>query len=192
MERGILLCGSGVGASVAANKVTGARAALCHDDFSARQGVEDDDMNILCLGGRTTGIAVAWDCIKNFLERQIQRRGRAIGAGWRRSTQLEVAARSRMTGRSKVQSNDRRAIMTLLESLKKYTTVVADTGDIEAIARHRPQDATTNPSLLFHAAQMPVYRHLVEEAAELALEQRRQPRRDGGRVHRSSLCPVRM
>src|SRR5271154_6346126 len=64
----------------------------------------------------------------------------------------------------------RRSVMTLLESLKKYTTVVADTGDIEAIARHRPQDATTNPSLLFHAAQMPAYRHLVEEAAELALE----------------------
>src|SRR5271169_5816221 len=61
--------------------------------------------------------------------------------------------------------------MTLLESLKKYTTVVADTGDIEAIARHRPQDATTNPSLLFHAAQLPAYRHLVEEAAELALKQ---------------------
>src|SRR6266404_399573 len=60
--------------------------------------------------------------------------------------------------------------MTLLESLKKYTTVVADTGDIEAIARHRPQDATTNPSLLYHAAQMPVYRHLVEEASQLALE----------------------
>jgi len=60
--------------------------------------------------------------------------------------------------------------MTLLESLKQYTTVVADTGDIEAIARHRPQDATTNPSLLFHAAQMPVYRHLVTEATELALE----------------------
>src|SRR5271156_6117980 len=60
--------------------------------------------------------------------------------------------------------------MTLLESLENYTTVVADTGDIEAIARHRPQDATTNPSLLFHAAQMPAYRHLVEEAAELAQE----------------------
>src|SRR5262249_2347639 len=58
--------------------------------------------------------------------------------------------------------------MTLLESLKQYTTVVADTGDIEAIAQHRPQDATTNPSLLFHAAEMPAYRHLVEEAAELA------------------------
>jgi transaldolase len=60
--------------------------------------------------------------------------------------------------------------MKLLEGLKQYTTVVADTGDIEAIARHRPQDATTNPSLLLHAAQMPVYRHLVEEAAELALK----------------------
>jgi transaldolase len=60
--------------------------------------------------------------------------------------------------------------MTLLESLKKYTVVVADTGDIEAIAKHRPQDATTNPSLLFHAAQMPAYRHLVEEAVELAQE----------------------
>jgi transaldolase len=60
--------------------------------------------------------------------------------------------------------------MTLLESLKRYTTVVADTGDIEAIARHRPQDATTNPSLLYHAAQMPVYQHLVGEAAELASE----------------------
>ena len=60
--------------------------------------------------------------------------------------------------------------MTLLESLKRYTTVVADTGDIEAIAKHRPQDATTNPSLLFHAAQMPEYRRLVEEAAEIALE----------------------
>ena len=60
--------------------------------------------------------------------------------------------------------------MTLFESLKKYTTVVADTGDIEAIARHRPQDATTNPSLLYHAAQMPAYHHLVEEAADVASE----------------------
>src|SRR5215468_1291051 len=60
--------------------------------------------------------------------------------------------------------------MTLFESLKKYTTVVADTGDVQAIAQHRPQDATTNPSLLFHAAQMPTYRHLVEEASEQALK----------------------
>ncbi len=61
--------------------------------------------------------------------------------------------------------------MTLLESLRQYTTVVADTGDIEAIGQHRPQDATTNPSLLFQAARMPAYRHLVEEATEVASEQ---------------------
>jgi len=67
VERGVLLCGSGVGASVAANKVSGARAALCHDDYSAHQGVEDDDMNILCLGERTTGTEVAWDCVRSFL-----------------------------------------------------------------------------------------------------------------------------
>src|SRR6266481_3612973 len=60
--------------------------------------------------------------------------------------------------------------MTLLESLKKYTTVVADTGDIDAIREHRPQDATTNPSLLYHAAQIPAYRHLVDEAAEQAAD----------------------
>ena len=61
--------------------------------------------------------------------------------------------------------------MKLLESLRQYTTVVADTGDIEAIAQHRPQDATTNPSLLFQAAQMPAYHNLVEEASEVASEQ---------------------
>src|SRR5208337_3486165 len=65
--------------------------------------------------------------------------------------------------------------MTLLEALKKYTTVVADTGDIDALARHRPQDATTNPSLLYNAAKMQVYERLVEEAGELASE------RGGGR-----------
>jgi len=60
--------------------------------------------------------------------------------------------------------------MTLLESLRTYTTVVADTGDIDAIARYRPQDATTNPSILYHAAQIPAYRHLVNEAADVAAE----------------------
>ena len=67
VDRGVLLCGSGIGASIAANKIEGVRAAVCHDDFSARQGVEDDDMNILCLGGLTTGVAVAWNCVKSFL-----------------------------------------------------------------------------------------------------------------------------
>ena len=60
--------------------------------------------------------------------------------------------------------------MTLLESLKQYTTVVADTGDIDAIRQHRPQDATTNPSLLYQAAQIPAYKHLIEQAAERASE----------------------
>ena len=68
VERGILICGSGVGASVAANKVKGVRAAVCHDDFTSRQGVEDDNMNVLCLGGRTTGFAVAWNLVSSFLE----------------------------------------------------------------------------------------------------------------------------
>jgi ribose 5-phosphate isomerase B len=67
IERGVLLCGSGIGASLAANKIEGVRPAVCHDHFPARQGVEDDDMNILCLGGLTTGVAVAWNCIKRFL-----------------------------------------------------------------------------------------------------------------------------
>jgi ribose 5-phosphate isomerase B len=66
-ERGVLLCGSGVGASVAANKFEGIRAALCHDTFSARQGVEDDDMNVLCLGARVVGPALATEIIRAFL-----------------------------------------------------------------------------------------------------------------------------
>ena len=63
-DRGLLLCGSGVGASVAANKVPGVRAAVCHDTFSARQGVEDDDMNVLCLGARVIGPQLALDVIR--------------------------------------------------------------------------------------------------------------------------------
>jgi len=67
VERGIAVCGSGVGASVCANKIPGVRAGLVHDHFSARQGVEDDHMNIICMGGRTVGPAVAWDLIETFL-----------------------------------------------------------------------------------------------------------------------------
>ena len=66
-DRGIVICGSGVGASVAANKVRGIRAGLCHDHFSVRQGVEDDDMNVLCLGGRVMGVEVAWDHALTFV-----------------------------------------------------------------------------------------------------------------------------
>jgi len=66
-ERGIVICGSGVGASVAASKVPGVRAALCHDTFSARQGVEDDDMNVVCLGARVIGPMLAAEVLKAFL-----------------------------------------------------------------------------------------------------------------------------
>jgi ribose 5-phosphate isomerase B len=67
VERGIAVCGSGVGASVCANKVPGVRAGLVQDHFSARQGVEDDHMNIICMGGRTIGPFLAWDLIEAYL-----------------------------------------------------------------------------------------------------------------------------
>ena len=66
-ERGVLICGSGVGASVAANKVPGVRASVCHDTYSARQGVEHDDLNVVCLGARVVGIELAKDLVTGFL-----------------------------------------------------------------------------------------------------------------------------
>ena len=66
-ERGVLICGSGVGASVAACKVDGIRAAICHDVYSAHQGVEHDDMNVLCLGARVIGQALALECLRAFV-----------------------------------------------------------------------------------------------------------------------------
>ena len=83
VERGVAICGSGVGASVCANKIPGVRAGLIHDHFSARQGVEDDHMNVICMGGRTVGRAVAWDLVETFLvsrfsqaERHLRRLGK--------------------------------------------------------------------------------------------------------------------
>jgi ribose 5-phosphate isomerase B len=83
VDRGVAICASGVGASVCANKVQGVRAALIHDHFSAKQGVEDDHMTILCMGGRTVGPAVAWDLVQTFLaaefnqgERHLRRLGK--------------------------------------------------------------------------------------------------------------------
>jgi ribose 5-phosphate isomerase B len=67
VERAVALCGSGVGASIAANKVPGVRAGLIHDVFSAHQGVEDDDMNVFCLGGKVIGPALAWELVETFL-----------------------------------------------------------------------------------------------------------------------------
>ena len=83
VTRGIAICGSGVGASVCANKVPGVRAGLVHDHFSAQQGVQDDNMNVICMGGRTVGPAVAWDLVQTFLacefsgaERHVRRLGK--------------------------------------------------------------------------------------------------------------------
>jgi ribose 5-phosphate isomerase B len=78
VERGVAICGSGVGASVCANKIPGARASLIHDHFSARQGVEDDHMNILCMGGRTVGPAVAWDLVQTFLAAEYSQAARHL------------------------------------------------------------------------------------------------------------------
>jgi ribose 5-phosphate isomerase B len=82
-ERGILICGSGVGAGVAANKIPGIRAGLCHDTFSAHQGVEDDDMNVLCLGARVIGTELAKEIVRVYLaavfsraERHVRRVGK--------------------------------------------------------------------------------------------------------------------
>jgi ribose 5-phosphate isomerase B len=82
-ERGVLICGSGVGASVAANKLPGIRAGMCHDTYSAHQGVEHDNINVLVLGSRVIGVALAQDLVKEFLgakfsneERHVRRLGK--------------------------------------------------------------------------------------------------------------------
>ena len=67
VDRGVAICGSGVGACIAANKVPGVRACLIHETFSARQGVEDDDLNVICLGGLVVGYGLAWELVQTFL-----------------------------------------------------------------------------------------------------------------------------
>ena len=77
-ERGILVCGSGVGACVAANKMKGVRAGLCHDTYSARQGVEHDDINVLCLGARVIGPELARELVSAFLSARFSREERHV------------------------------------------------------------------------------------------------------------------
>ncbi|MGQ9921824.1 MAG: RpiB/LacA/LacB family sugar-phosphate isomerase [Desulfobacca sp.] len=72
LERGLAICGSGVGAAITANKIPGGRAALITEVYSARQGVEDDDMNIMCLGGRVTCFGLAWELVQVFLHAQFK------------------------------------------------------------------------------------------------------------------------
>jgi ribose 5-phosphate isomerase B len=88
-ERGVLLCGSGVGASVAANKLAGIRAAVCHDAYSARQGVEHDDLNVLVLGARVIGPALAEELVRAFLGARFTREERHL----RRLAKVEALER---------------------------------------------------------------------------------------------------
>ncbi len=91
VDRGVAICGSGVGASIAANKVKGVRACLIHEAFSARQGVEDDNMNVLCLGGLVVGSAIAWELVEIFLAAEFSnaaRHRRRLG----KVAELEAAA----------------------------------------------------------------------------------------------------
>ena len=99
-DRGLLVCGSGVGASIAASKVRGVRAAMCHDTYSAHQGVEHDDMNVLCMGARIIGIELAKEILDAFLrarfteeERHVRRLGKvnAIEAAQMQTAQADSA-----------------------------------------------------------------------------------------------------
>ena len=78
VERGIAVCGSGIGACVCANKIPGAYASLMPDTFSARQGVEDDHINIICLGGQTIGPSVAWELVQSFLKAEFSHEERHL------------------------------------------------------------------------------------------------------------------
>lgn len=95
-ERGILICGSGVGASIVANKVFGVRACLCHDTYSAHQGVEHDDMNVLCLGGRVVGIGLAKELVNAFLKAEFNDKGK-----YRRRVDKIVAIETRQLNKER-------------------------------------------------------------------------------------------
>ena len=93
-ERGILICGSGVGASVAANKIPGVRACVCHDIYSAHQGVEHDDLNVVCLGARIIGIELAKDLVAGFLNAQFNGEERHL----RRLNQVDAIEQRALRG----------------------------------------------------------------------------------------------
>lgn len=97
VDRGVAVCGSGVGASICANKVRGVRAAVVEDHFSAREGVEDDHLNIICMGARTMGPLLAWDLVQTFLaaefsqaERHLRRLGKVAALESEMAGRLEA------------------------------------------------------------------------------------------------------
>jgi ribose 5-phosphate isomerase B len=100
-DRGLLICGSGVGASIAASKMPGIRAGLCHDTYSAAQGVEHDDMNVLALGARVIGIETAVSCAENFLAARFSGAPRHVRRVGKIRAIEEEAARMEDTGRAR-------------------------------------------------------------------------------------------
>jgi ribose 5-phosphate isomerase B len=94
-ERGVLLCGSGVGACVAANKMVGIRGGVCHDTYSAHQGVEHDDMNVLCLGARVIGPELLPELVRAFLGAQFTAEARHV----RRLAKIEAIERAQLTSK---------------------------------------------------------------------------------------------
>ena len=99
-ERGVLVCGSGVGAAVAACKVAGIRAAICHDTYSAHQGVEHDDMNVLCLGSGVVGADMAAELVRAFLGAEFVNEGRYV----RRLEKIEAMERTMSSGYEPIES----------------------------------------------------------------------------------------
>lgn len=98
VERGVAVCGSGVGASVCANKIPGVRAGLVSDHYSAHQGVEHDHMNIICVGGRTNGSFAAWDVLEAFLNAQFSQAPRHLRRLAKVASQEEAFARRKSAG----------------------------------------------------------------------------------------------
>jgi ribose 5-phosphate isomerase B len=101
VDRGVGICGSGVGASVCANKVAGVRACLIHENFSAHQGVEDDDLNLFCFGGLVVGHALAWELTQTFLA------ARFIGAARFRRRLAKVSELRKQTTKENVMNDEK-------------------------------------------------------------------------------------
>jgi len=147
VERGILVCGSGVGASIAANKIKGIRAGLCHDTYSARQGVEHDDMNVLCLGARVIGSATALELARAFLGARFTAEERHVR---RVKKILDIEERSERSDQAK------KATMNPLQSLHQlgqsiwYDNISRDMlrrGELAAMVREGLLGVTSNPTI---------------------------------------------
>ena len=148
-QRGVLVCGSGVGASIAASKIPGIRAAICHDTYSAHQGVEHDDMNVLCLGSEVVGPSLTGELVRTFLARRSSARA-AIWHGWRRSRSSRSSSTAeRETGGSMSQSRlhelSEHGVSVWIDSLSRE---MLETGEL---ARLMAEDAvvgvTSNPTI---------------------------------------------